>query len=429
MSEFRKNMQAVMSGIISLESQVIEPQNVSSEFTADEVRELREERDSLQVVEEHVDSIEKDVDYISNNVIAASTVNNIAKVIKDTDPCDGVVVVDIANQQLKDVESTTGITPPKLETNPNGKVSEASLESFTGWIKTAASAFASSVDNFTSRIGMAWRRLDHTSEGVSRRIHYVRHNLQRRKNLSGGNKLDISVSQKLALIKENGLSTNPAADLNDLLIVVAKATDILNNYVSRLSQSITSSLHEVIIDSNKVPEFFTVESGDLGKELDALYATQPKVLFGNYRLKLVDRKTSPALKYELEIADGYDPKQIVKHLDNPVSLSNEAILDLLDKVQVMSTNHIKHLNMVEDHCVKAMDNYKITINKLRRSVNDVDDEDFLESSFDDSALLRIENYLLAELGRAVLRIQQYNLVAANATSAVVALAEESIFQD
>ena len=125
-----------------------------------------------------------------------------------------------------------------------------------------------------------------------------------------------------------------------------------------------------------------------------------------------------------------DPQasELAKHVDAPVSLSNEQIRALLDQLDPAVAEYLRQVEKLADLAERSQSNCKAMLGRLMKEPEGGDDTD-LDVEFNDTELLRIENELVGELARISSRQMQFAGAVIAAYNAVLTVAEESIFQD
>jgi hypothetical protein len=154
---------------------------------------------------------------------------------------------------------------------------------------------------------------------------------------------------------------------------------------------------------------------------------------GNQRYDFNGRKINKVLTVTLA-AGTPDAIDLIRHLDAPNSLSNEAINQTLLGLEALIGEQLLTLERITSGTKASFKNLQVIIGKFNNIASDEEkaaaasegSEPVAMSSLE---LLRIENQLVSELGRVCDRLVDYQRDLIDRIDTVLTLVEESVFQD
>jgi len=430
MSEFHQDLTLAFHSPASFESAEPEvPQSAPVEpaaITVDDIMDTREEREEVaDAACEVPEEVERDLKFIDKSEQIAEVVTGAVQAASNVEPAHAEAFVTAANGVIKDASQTLQVDIPLLANVADGSVDQVSLESLTGWLGTAAKAFAEATGRFFTRMKTGWLRLNTSVGGFKGRIQRVRTKMVSRKG-NGGKALKLDRDIIASLIVGDGIPSDYMAGANALAKVVSEASAILGEYQARVDAKIKTAVFEAV-SGRENDRFLVVDQNDLNTRFDKLLNEQPKLMFGNQRLEKLERRMSQVLCYALVNKDP-QASELAKHVDAPVSLSNEQIRALLDQLDPAVAEYLRQVEKLADLAERSQSNCKAMLGRLMKEPEGGDDTD-LDVEFNDTELLRIENELVGELARISSRQMQFAGAVIAAYNAVLTVAEESIFQD
>lgn len=430
MSEFRQDLMMAFHSPASFESadssEDTQAAPAPEVITHDDILEAREDREEVQeVVCEVVDAVEDDLKFIDAADSVASIVSGTAEAASNVGPAQAEAFVAVANGAIEDASKILGTEIPQLANVSDGSVDQASMESLTSWMSTAAKAFSDASGRFFTRLKTGWMRLNTSVGGFKGRIDRVRTKMVGRKG-TGGKALKLDRDIVAALILGDKVATDPMAAANQLAEVVSQASAVVAEYQNRTDSKIKAAVFEAVA-GNEGETFLAVEQQDLVTKLEAIVKNAPPLLLGNQKLEQLERRLNPVLRFGLT---GAAPSavELAKHVDPIVSLSNEQIRDVIDKLTPAVTEYLRQVEKLAELAERSQTNCKAMLGRLLKQPEGGDDTE-LDVEFNDTSLLRIENELVGELARISSRQMQYAGAVIAAYNAVLTVVEESIFQD
>lgn len=401
------------------------------EAITDEVAlDIRDERielaDNLELVEELGDDLRD----LESSVKVADSVADAVQAVETTPAQAAEAFVDIANVTISNANDLldTSIPPLSVEID-TGEVSEVSVESVTGWFGSACKAFSAAAGSFFGRIGLAISRLNDSSKGLIKRSTRVRGMLSNRKG-KGGEPIKLSSGVLRQLVINDGYSGTLAGDITTFAKTVIALSDIVEQYHTRLAALIKTQIFDAISKNvgRSIINGITVD--DLLQEMKKILDSQPKNLLGNVVYDFQEHRYNKILTAKLA-STATDASVLVKHLDQITSLTNEEILMVLDALDEVVVRQLKTLELITSSTKTSFAAVKSVIEKLNHTTDNDDDDDkaYLDPSIDVVELLRIENYMVSELGRVCDRLVDYQRDLIDRVDSILTLVEESVLQD
>lgn len=431
MSRFQADLNAAFLGTLSTESSIIDEPEVtepSNEISDEVIEEVREEREALADALDDVDEIGDDRKDIEVSVAVAESV---AAVVEgaDTMPVPATdAFVAMANCTIAEAEKVLDTDIPKLDTDATGAVSQASMESIGGWFASAAKAFGAAMGSFGARVMLGISRLNESSNGLMKRSMRVRSLMAKREG-NGGKPLKLSSGVSRHLVLKDGYATNLPQGLIEFAITNVALTREVEVYHGRLAEMIKMRIFDAINRKADFSALINIPTEDLLKKITEILGKQPAMFIGNQRYDFQENRYNKILTAILTSTDP-DAKELVRHLDAPLSLSNEQIAEVLKCVEDTISEQLKTLERITTSTKNSFSAVKSVVEKLNAVPADEDEDGVeLHDTIDRVELLRIENQMVSELGRVVDRLVDYQRDLIDRIDSVLTLVEESVFQD
>lgn len=395
------------------------------------IAEVRDERmdlnDNMAEVKEQTD----DVEYLQSSAIVTDPIAEVVAAAPNVPPVDGEAFVAMANQNITTAAVVLDTEIPLLVVDDTGAVSELSQESLGEWFTGAAKSFKEASGRFFTRLALGFSRLNESSKGLLNRSIKLKGKLGSRKG-EGGKEIKLDTTTKALLIVGDNYSQDLLGDVTLFCNKSLELSDIVMSYSARLTDLLKKRIFEALSRNTVGSPLLDLEVADLLRLLDAALGSQPKNYLGNCIYMANQGRGSKVLTYGLKAGDP-NAVVLVKHLDTPKSLSNDQISALLEGLVPVMTNQAKKLEVITDQATSSFNAVRAVLEKLNtRSSDNVDDmmvDNELEDSIDTAELLRLENHLVAELGKICSRLTDYQADAIKRINALLTYAEESVFQD
>lgn len=429
MSKFFQNLRSAFRGDHSFESAEAAPEvNPAAEpaITDDLIIEVQEERQELSDCLDEVEEQSEDQRDLESAVAMAKAVTDAVEAVETMPAHASEAFVEIANVTIANAEDVLEVDIPRLDTGSDGTVTEASMESFLGWFKDAAKSFGAAASSFMERMAISFSRLNDTSKGLTKRSMRVRSVIGKRKG-NGGKPLKLSSGVLKHLIVGDGYTADPIGELTKFSGTNFALTKVVETYHSRLAEIIKNRIFDAMANKTNNNILISVPTDDLLKQLRTVIDAQPDNFMGNQVYAIQENRYNVILQAVLA-GTATDAATLVKHLDAPMSLTNEEVGVLLTGVEGLITEQLKALERITSATSSTFQSVRGVISSLNKAADKDEDSD-VPVNANHLDLLRIENDMVAELGRVCERLNSYQSDLIDRLDSVLTLIEESVFQD
>lgn len=430
MSRFLQDFIAARLGTASFESsdpERFEEPATQDEVTSEIIEEVYEERVELADALEEVGEIGDDRNDIDAAANVAALVADAATAVDTAAPSAVEAMVGLANCALADAERMLDEELPRLDTNLYGEVTDVSMESLGQWFGTTVKAFGAAMSNFGMRVALGISRLSESSTGLVKRSMRVRGLMNKRKASGKSIKLSSGTARNLILGNAYATPAQLIPALTEFAAMNVSLTKVVETYQQRLVDLIKNRILDAVSNKTSLDGLINIACDDLIKQLDALIKAQPATFLGNQRYEFKENRYNKVLTV-LPTSTNPDAKELVKHLDNPISLSNEELGAILLGVETIVGESLKTLERISTSTKSSFSALESVVSKLNNQTDSLDEVD-LDDSVNKFELMRIETQLITELGRVVDRLVDYQRDLVSRLDAVIQYAEESVFQD
>jgi hypothetical protein len=431
MSIFSNSLRNAFRGAPSFESAIVEtpePQVPADEITEELIIQTQDERAELSDALDEVHELGEDQRDLDT---ATAVVHNVAAAVnaaEDVPAHAAEAFAEIANVTIADAEKILDTELPRLETGSDGAVTEASMESFGDWFRGAVKSFGSAMGSFVERMALSFSRLNDSSKGLVKRSMRVRSVIGKRKG-EGGKPLKLNSGVLKHLILGDNYTKDPVGALKEFADTNLAITKVVEQYHHRLAEIIKTRIFDALSKSSNNNVLINIPTEDLLKELKKILDHQPKNFLGNQVYAIQENRYNVILQAVLS-STATEAGMLIKHLDAPVSLTNDEVGKILAGLEGIITDQVKTLERITDSTTSTFKSVRSVIQQLNKSAeDDKDDGVDLPDNVNYLDLLRIENDMVAELGRVCDRLNRYQSDLVDRIDSVLTYVEESVFQD
>lgn len=435
MTRFSDEFKQSMRGDGSFESAIVdESAYQETGITPELVIQTQEERAELADALEQVDEIGDDRKDIDAAAAVTDAVVTAVAAAETMPAAASETFAEIANVTIASAAQVLDCEMPRLETDPHtGAITEESMESFSSWFSGAAKSFMEASSNFFARIGLGISRLNDSSQGLTKRCMRVRTVMGDRKG-NGGKPIKLSSGVQRHLVLGDGYAADPIAALTEFGGFNVALTKVVNEYHKRLGDLIKDRIFAAVSSGQKNDIFVDLQSSDLLDDIEKILARQPKNLLGNQVYAFNDRPINKVLKVTLQsgMPNAID---LIRHLDAPNSLSNEAIVPMLTALEGLIAEQLMALEKMSSQSKASFKSLQDVIKKFNGMAEEAEIAQLKANgveapvSLNSMELLRVENQLVSELGRVCDRLVDYQRDMIDRIDSLLTLVEESVFQD
>lgn len=434
MRQFSNEFKRAALGGFSFESAEVDVGDYpTTSITPEIVIQTQEERAELSESLQLVDEIGDDRKDIDASMSVTQAITDAVKAAETMPAAASETFAEIANITIATAAEVLDMDIPKLETDSyTGEITEASMESITGWFSTAAKAFMEASSSFFSRIGLGIARLNDSSKGLTKRCMRVRTLMSERKG-NGGKPLNLSSGVLRQLVLGDTYAANPVEALTFFAGINVGLTHLVEQYHKRLGDLIKERIFAAVTSGDKNDIFVELKTDDLLADIEKILAKQPKNLMGNQLYAFNERRYNKVLTATLQ-SGSPDAISMISHLNAPNSLTNEQIAAYLNGLEFLIAEQLSSLERITDNSKTSFKNLQTLIGKFNGMATDAEKAADAAAGREPLALnsmelLRVENQLVSELGRVCDRLVDYQRDLIDRIDTVLTLVEESVFQD
>jgi len=431
-TRFLKDFKNSLNGV-SFESAevplVAAPPAHEGPITQEDIDSVKEHRDEVADVisdakEVHADAVEIGaVTKATDQVVAA--VDNAEHITKD----QAETYVNLANLGIDDASHLLKSEIPRLSATA-GKIDSESMEGVMSWLATASKGVWNAAGTFFERVGTIFVRLDKTSNGFHNRIGRIQGKLKNRKG-DGGKPLSLSKGVKVLLVEGNGYvnAHDAGSALTSFSAIALGIVAELEKYMLKVDSEAKKELMAALTKDYDRGESI-VDSAEFSNKIQSLLSSQGQHLLGNVRYEFKEaRGRSRILNCEL-VEQQPPASAIIKHLDNPVSLTDAEVGHLLVQIGQVVSHQTTQLQQIIKSTQKSFSQIKGVIRDLTEEKFGDDGTEVPHShGADQHRLIRLENSLVDELGGIAKAMTRHQTDLIERIDAALTLVEESVFQD